>query len=117
MEFVAFIGSDRENWGQVTALLNRLEYEKCILIVNKDVEFPAPENAKIIEIKSDMPLLEMKEYLVNKLRPLLSGDFEVSLSIASGNGKEHMAIVSSLLSIPVGIKLVVYTKEGIQFLT
>jgi hypothetical protein len=38
------------------------------------------------------------------------------LSIASGNGKEHMAIVSALLSIPVGVRLVVYTKEGIEFI-
>ncbi|MEK6928219.1 MAG: hypothetical protein AABX11_07335 [Nanoarchaeota archaeon] len=118
MEFVAFIGEDRESWGQISALLNRLEYESCVLVVSSKAEgFPAPENAKVIEVKSEMPLIEMKEFLVQKLKPILKGDFEVSLSIASGNGKEHMAIVSALLNIPVGIKLVVYTKQGIEFLT
>lgn len=118
MEFVAFVGADKENWGQVTALLNRLEYEKCFLIVNSKADgFPIPENSKVIELKAEMPLIEMKNYLIEKLKPLLSGDFEVSLSIASGNGKEHMAVVSALLNVPVGIKLVVYTKEGVQFLT
>ena len=115
---MAFIGDDKENWGQVTALLNRLEYEKCILVKsNKANDFPAPENSRILEIRSDLPLLEMKDYMIEKMKPLLSGDFEVSLSLASGNGKEHMALVSALLNIPVGIKLVVYTKEGVQFLT
>ena len=118
MEFVAFIGADKENWGQVTALLNRLEYEKCILVMNSNADgFPLPEKCKAIEIKPDMPLLAMKDYLIEKLKPLLSGDFEVSLSIASGNGKEHMALVSALLNVPVGVKMVVYTKEGVQFLT
>jgi hypothetical protein len=42
-------------------------------------------------------------------------EFEVALSIASGNGKEHMALISALLSIPVGIRLVVYSKKGIEF--
>ena len=118
MEFVAFVGADKENWGQVTALINRLEYEKCALIMSSKAEgFPVPENCKVIELKSEMPLLEMKDYLIEKLKPFLSGDFEVALSIASGNGKEHMALLSALLNVPVGVKLVVYTKEGIQFLT
>ena len=43
-----------------------------------------------------------------------SGDFEVAVTLASGTGKEHMALISALLSIPVGIRLVVYTKDGVQ---
>lgn len=118
MEFVAFVGEDKETWGQISALLNRLEYESAVLIMNSRAEgFPVPEKAKVVEIDGSMPLIEMKDRLIQKLKPILKGDFEVSLSIASGSGKEHMAVVSALLNIPVGIKLVVYTKEGIQFLT
>jgi len=32
------------------------------------------------------------------------------------NGKEHMALISSLLSLPVGIRLVVFTKAGVEFI-
>lgn len=118
MEFVAFVGNDKENWGQLSALINRIEADNIILVKNKSADdFPATENCKIIEVNSDKPLIELKEEVMNKLKTILSREFEVQLSIASGNGKEHMAIISALLSIPVGIKFVVYTKNGVQYLS
>ncbi len=119
MEFVAFLGVDKENWGQLTAVMNHLEdCEKVIVVKNKSADdFSLPQGAELIEINSDQPLVSLKNDLLAKLKPLLSGDFEVALSIASGTGKEHMALIGALLSIPVGIKLVAYTKEGIVSLT
>lgn len=115
MELVAFLGQDKENWGQVTALINRGEWEKVILVKNKYAEaFPSAENCEVVEIYTDKSMLELKTELMDKLKVKLAGDFEVALSIASGNGKEHMALISALLSIPVGIRLVVYTKDGVQ---
>lgn len=117
MELVAFIGSDKENWGQIKALINRMECERIILIKNKSAgEFPNLEKGEEIIIDTEVPLVELKESLMKKLKPKLSGDFEVSLSIASGNGKEHMALISALLSIPVGVKFVVFTKNGIEYI-
>ncbi len=118
MEFVAFVGDDRENWGQVTALMKRMEADKNILVMNKNAsDFPVDKKSEIIKIDSSVPLLELKTELLEKLKRKLSGDFEVTLSLASGNGKEHMALLSALLSIPVGVKLAVFTKEGVQFLS
>ena len=120
MEFIAFIGEDKENWGQITAIMNRIETEKIILIKNNNVsDFPdLSDNEKIETMKADssLPLIQLKQYLVEKLKPLLSGEFDVALSIASGTGKEHMALVSALLTIPVGIRLVVYTKRAFNIL-
>ncbi|MBS3088508.1 hypothetical protein J4402_01880 [Candidatus Pacearchaeota archaeon] len=119
MELVAFLGDDKENWGQVTALINRMpDVEKIILVKNKSSpNFPKTEKCKLIEIDSTQPLAELKSQLHSLLSKEISKEFEVSLSLASGNGKEHMALISALLSVPVGIKLVVYSKKGIEFLT
>jgi len=119
MELVAFLGDDNKNWGQVTALINRLDdCDKFILIKSKSSpEFPLTSKCKLIEVDTTQPLTDLKEKIQEKLKPELSSSFEVALSIASGTGKEHMAIISALLNIPVGIKMVVYTKDGIQFLT
>ena len=38
---------------------------------------------------------------------------EVAVSIASGDGKEHMALLSALINLPVGIKFVALTKDGV----
>jgi len=115
MEMVIFLGEDKENWGQLSALIKRTEAEKIIIVKNKKTEgFPANERCEEIAVDSDKPLIELKEDMMEKLKPKLSGDFEVSLSIASGNGKEHMALIAALLSIPVGIRIVVFTKNGIE---
>ena len=40
---------------------------------------------------------------------------EVALSIASGDGREHMALISALLSLPVGVRFTALTKDGVIF--
>jgi len=118
MNLVAFVGKEKENWGQITALINHSEAEKIILIQDKTADpFPSNHKCKTFHIDSTKPLTQLTLELKEKLKTELSSDFEVALSIASGTGKDHMALVSALLSVPVGIKLVAYTKEGIKFLT
>ena len=118
MNLVAFLGKDKENWGQLTALINRGGYEKIILVKDRTTEnFPASPITKLISIDLSESITQVKEKIQDKLRNELSKEFEVALSLASGNGKEHMALVSALLSVPVGIKLVAYTKEGVEFLS
>lgn len=114
MELVAFLGKDKENWGQLKALVSRGQWENVVVVKTKEAEEFELGNAEIIKIDSDKPLTDLKDDLINKLRTKLK-DFEVALSIASGTGKEHMAILSALLTIPVGVRLVVFTKDGIQF--
>jgi len=109
MELVAFLGTDKENWGQITALINRFEWEKIFLVKNKNSEeFSASKKCETIIVNSDKPLLDLKKEMNDKLSKKL-GNLE-------GNGKEHMALISSLLSLPVGIRLVVFTKAGVEFI-
>jgi hypothetical protein len=116
MELVAFLGTDKETWGQITALVNRFEWEKIILVKNKNCEDIAfSKECEIVSVNCEKPMLELKKEIMDKLKGKLS-EFEAALSIASGNGKEHMALISALLSIPVGIRLVVFTKEGVEFI-
>lgn len=118
MELVAFVGEDRESWGQILGVINHIEAERVILVVNKKiVDFPEIDGSEKLYFDSSMPLADLKEEMKNRLKEKLSGDFEVALSIASGNGKEHMALISALLNIPVGIKIAVFTKGGINYLS
>jgi hypothetical protein len=115
MELVAFLGKDKENWGQVKALVSKGQWENVVIVKNKDAEEFEIENAQIVKIDSEKPLVELKEDLIDKLKSRLN-DFEVALSVASGSGKEHMAILSALLTMPVGVRMVVFTKDGVQFI-
>ena len=41
MELVAFVGKDKESWGQIKGVINNIECERIILIQDKEVSgFP-----------------------------------------------------------------------------
>ncbi len=118
MELVCFQGPDKENWAQINALIKRGEWEKVFVIKDKTAEeFSMDDKCSVININSDKPLLEIKQDIIEKLKTRIVKDFEVALSIASGTGKTHMALLSALLSIPVGIRLVAFTKNGVEFIS
>ena len=114
MELVAFLGNDKETWGQVNGIINHSEWEKIIIVKSKTAEdYDSPKESDLVIVDTSKPLLELKEELITKLKTKLSG-FDAHVSIASGTGKEHMALISALLTIPVGIRLVVFTKNGVE---
>ncbi|MEM3074492.1 MAG: hypothetical protein QW727_00940 [Candidatus Pacearchaeota archaeon] len=116
MELVALLSSGKGTWGQVSGLIKRGEWDKIIILGNDFAKnFSCEKKFEFINLNLDKKIIELKKEIFDKLRGKLDGT-EVALTIASGNGKEHMAIISALLSLPVGVRFVVLTKEGIIYL-
>ena len=117
MELIALLSTGKGTWGQIAGLMQKGEWEKVILV--------GPSFAKeftvsgtpfdFIEFDPNKSLVALKKEFEKKLAGKFDG-LEVALSIASGNGKEHMALQSALLSIPVGIRFTALTKEGVVML-
>lgn len=117
MELVCFQGQDKENWKQIDALIKSGEWEKVFIVRDKSGEMiELGSNCEAVDVDCGKSLTELKSEISGKLKGKL-GEFEVGLSIASGKGKEHMALISALLEIPVGIKFVAFTKNGVEFLS
>ena len=115
MELVALISSGKGTWGQVSGLINHRDWDNIILIGdNFAKQFKPEKDFEFIEVSSSR-LNELKDEIHKKLQGKLKGT-EVALSIASGTGKEHMALISALLSLPVGIRFTALTKDGVVFL-
>jgi len=117
MELVALISSGKGSWGQVAGLVNRGEWDNVILIVNEFAKsrilgFDFAKKTEMIFVNFDSPIKEVIKDVKEKLKGKIKG-VEVSLSLASGEGREHMSLISALLQVPVGIKFVALTKEGI----
>ena len=112
MELLALLSSGKGTWGQVSGLCKKGEWEKIVLL--------GPSYAKdfkiegipfdFVEFDDQKSLLALKQELIKKLGDKFQGS-EVALSIASGSGKEHMAIISALLSIPIGVRFTALTKD------
>jgi len=115
MELIALLGTGEGTWGQVAGVINHGEWDKIILIGDAFAKkFTHKKEFEFIEI-TEKPILELKEEIMGKLKGKVKGT-EVGLSIASGNGKEHMALISALLSLPVGIRFTILTKDGLVFM-
>jgi hypothetical protein len=116
MELVALLSSGQGTWGQVAGLINREQWDNIILIGSSFAEkFSCDKEHDFIRVNTSQGIVELKQEIVEKLKGKLKGT-EVALSVASGDGKEHMALISALLSIPVGVRFVVLTKDGIIYL-
>ncbi len=114
MELVAFLGAGQGTWAQVAGVINKGEWDSITLIGNDFAKkFTVQKDFEFIEVSSSR-IIELKQEIQKKLEGKIKGT-EVALSIASGDGKEHMALISALLCLPVGIRFTALTKDGIIF--
>ncbi len=116
MELIALLSSGKGTWGQVAGLVKRGDWEKVILVGSEFAEkFTTEKPSEFLRVNTNQGINELKKEIMEKLEGKIKG-IEVALSIASGDGKEHMALISALLSMPVGIRFVALTNEGVVYL-
>jgi len=113
MELVALLSSGKGTWAQVSGLMKHGEWEKVVLLGDDFAKtFTHEKEFEFIKVDLSQKLKELKEDFAQKLKGKFQG-MEVALSIASGDGKEHMALVSALINVPVGVRFAALTKEGV----
>ena len=114
-DLVACLSSGEKSWVHVSRLMKEQDWSKIFLITNDfgRKNFKAEKNAEFIVVDFQKPVFELIDDLRKGLKGKIS-DLEVALNIVSGSGKEHMAILSALLKIGVGIRLMAVTKEGVR---
>ncbi|MAG07370.1 hypothetical protein CMI46_00975 [Candidatus Pacearchaeota archaeon] len=116
MELIALLTSNKQTWSQVSGLIKEGEWDNIIVLGTDEAKsFTAEKNFEFIKTDFDQRLVDLKQELQEKLKGKIKGT-EVALTIASGNGKEHMALISAILSQPAGIRFTALTKDGIVFL-
>ena len=113
MELVALLSTGKGSWAQVSGLMKYGEWDKIIVLGdNFAKDFKHEKKFYFIKVDLSQKLKDLKEEFLEKLKGQFSGT-EVALSIASGDGKEHMALISALINLPVGIRFAALTKEGV----
>lgn len=113
MELIALLSSGKGTWAQVSGLMNKGEWDKVILLGdNFAKDFKHEKKFEFIQLDLNKKIVELRDEIKTKLKGKINGT-EVALSVASGTGKEHMAIISALINLPVGIRFAVLTAEGL----
>ena len=113
MELIALLSTGKGTWAQVAGLVKHGDWDNIILLGDDFAkEFKTDKKAEFIKIDLNKKLKDLKEEILKKLKGKIRGT-EVALSLASGDGKEHMALISALINLPVGVRFAALTKEGV----
>mgnify|MGYP001391538999 FL=1 len=113
MELIALLSTGKGTWAQVAGLIKHGDWEKIIILGDDFAkQFTLEREFEFIKVDLNKKIKDLKEEFSKKLKGKIKGT-EVFLSVASGSGKEHMALISALINLPVGIRFVALTKEGI----
>ena len=111
---IACLGAGKGTWLQVTKLIESQEWESVILITNPFglEKFDNTRNAQLVVIDDRKDVQDIRE----DIRKALDGKFfgDVAVNFVSGEGKVHMALLSALLKLGVGIRLIDLTKDGFK---
>ena len=113
MELIALLSSGKGSWAQVAGLIKYGEWDKIVLIGDDFAkQFTADKKFEFVKVDLNKKIKELRDEISKNLKGKFDGT-EVALSIASGDGKEHMALISALINLPVGIRFAALTKEGV----
>ena len=102
-----------ENLPHIERLIKDGDWEKVILITDESGKKKTDLQGEFIIVDFSKPIFDIIDNLKQKLKEKVSG-VEVGVNLVSGSGKEHMAIMSSLLKLGIGFRFVAVTKEGIK---
>lgn len=114
-DLIALISSGKGTIAHVQKVIDEEEWENIFIITNEEFREQVPKNDKIETIIIDknkmLPeiIQDLKTILKDKIKMM-----ETAVNLISGEGKEHMALLSALLQLGVGIRLIALTKEGVK---
>ena len=116
-DLVACLSTGKGTWGHVSRLIEEGKFDKVYLITNEfgQENFQKKDNVEFIAVNSNQGLKDLREEIYSKLKEKIKGnENELALNMVSGEGKEHMALLSALLKLGVGIRQLALTKNGVE---
>ncbi len=112
---ITCIGSGKGTWAHVQELIKQEEWEKVYIITDEfgAKNFKAEREIEFILINPKRYLKDLSEDIRKNLAGKIA-DTEVGVNFISGTGKEHMALLSAILKIGMGMRFVALTPEGVK---
>ncbi len=115
-ELIACLGAGKGTWSEVAKLIASESWSNIFLITN---DFGKENFAqKFPTVKAEFTLINdfsLPQQLVVDIKKGLSGkiaDTEVAVNMSSGSGNVHMALITALLQLGLGIRFVVPSESG-----
>ncbi len=105
------------NMDTITRLIDSKLFSPIYILTNKPTDFfVADPLVKIIPITVSVPIADLQETMYDSLKVAFSKDkildLDIALNIASGTGKEHTALLSAVIKLGYGIRLIEVDESG-----
>jgi len=113
-DLIACLSTGKGTWGHVKRVIEEEQWENVYVVTNQfgaDKFAAGKEFTKII-IDPMLSINDMSRQIQASLKDNVKGT-EVAINLISGSGKEHMALVSAIMKMGLGFRLIALTKEGI----
>ncbi len=114
-KLVAIASFGKGTWAHLIKLCDIEEWER-IFIITDDFglnRFPKKDNVEFIKVDFKADFEDIKDKVFSALTGKID-DWDVGLNIISGDGKTHMAVLSALLRLGLGIRLVYVKDEDLK---
>ncbi|HZX20276.1 MAG TPA: hypothetical protein VFF13_04645 [archaeon] len=109
---VAVLGIGKGTWGHVARLIAEEQWDKMLLISNEwgKENFAPSKECDWILVNNRAGFEIIKDEIKGKIP-----DKDVVISLISGSGKEHMAVLAALKEKKVNFQIVILTGEGTKY--
>ncbi len=111
---IACLSTGKGTWSYVIKLIMAHEWDNVFLVTSPFAaeKFQIGRKVEFIVLGEDKPIQSLVNDIKTSLKGKISG-MEVALNLISGTGREHMAIISAILSLGFAVRLVGVGENGI----
>ncbi|MBW2985579.1 hypothetical protein KY313_02900 [Candidatus Woesearchaeota archaeon] len=115
VDLVVCLSNERKMWNYVVKLINEHNWDNIMVVTDTSGEknFKSNKKMNFIIIDTNQPLVILAKNIKEKLTGKIKG-IEVAVNFVSGEGKEHMALMSAILKLGIGVRFIALKPEGIE---
>jgi len=111
-QLIALLSSGKGTWNEVAQLIKSQQWGQVFLITDAfGSKFSASDKIELLVVDFGQSTAALSEDIRKKLSEKVNG-LEVAVNLSSGAGKEHMALLSALMKLGLGFRIVTVTDRG-----
>jgi hypothetical protein len=109
------LSTGKGTWTDVVKIMNTHDWDHIYLVTDDfgSKNFKKKDNTDFVVINANESIELVIDHIVTQLKGKINGT-EVALNLASGTGKEHMALLSALLKLGLGVRLIAASVSGVK---
>ncbi|MFH1642916.1 MAG: hypothetical protein ABIC04_08540 [Nanoarchaeota archaeon] len=97
----------------VKHVIEDVDWQNIFVFTTEDTSIKFNKKTEIIKLDNTKTISQLSDFIKEKLSGKLN-DLEVAVNIVAGQGKEHTALISAILKLGFGLRLVALTPNGVK---